>query len=105
MLSEVDSASAPVYEVVEAKYVDGVKAFDKDGNPIYRVPTGVYGNTYFAVNGDIIEFWVADEAGNKVLLETFENWTGTLESAIDAYISGSLNLQTVVEEDQYALLP
>lgn len=79
-----------VYEVVERKYVDGVAAVDVNNNPIYRVPTGEYGNTYFKLNGNMIEYWVVDKAGHSTLLSKVENWTGNLGGLIDSYISGSL---------------
>lgn len=95
-----------VYEVVEQKYVDGVAAFDLSGAPIYRVPTGEYGNTYFKLNGNMIEYWVVDDNGNKTLLKTAENWTGNLGGLINAYISGSLYLNSgVVAAEQYKMLP
>ncbi|MBR1969743.1 MAG: hypothetical protein IKA17_05260 [Clostridia bacterium] len=79
-----------VYEVVERKYVDGVAAVDANNNPVYRVPTGEYGNTYFKLNGNMIEYWVVDKAGNRTLLSKVENWTGNLGGLIDSYISGTI---------------
>ncbi len=79
-----------IYEVVERKYVDGVAAVDVNNNPIYRIPTGEYGNTYYVLNGNMIECWVKDKAGNKTLLNKVENWTGNLGGLIDSYISGSI---------------
>lgn len=90
-----------VYEVVEQKFVNGQPGYDgfvtdKDGNvvgkPIYRIPTGKYGNTYFKLNGDIIELWVVDEDGHKALLKTFENVTGNLGGLIDAYTTGLVHI-------------
>jgi len=95
-----------VYEVVESKYVDGVKAVDANNNSIYRVPTGEYGNTYFKLNGNIIEYWVVDRAGNKTLLNKIENWTGNLGGLIESYISGSLYCAPgYIEAEQYKQLP
>ncbi|MBQ6936890.1 MAG: hypothetical protein IJN36_00040 [Clostridia bacterium] len=95
-----------VYEVVERKYVDGKEAVDANNNPIYRVPTGEYGNTYFKLNGNMIEYWVVDKAGNKTLLSKTENWTGNLGGLIDAYISGSVYCAPgVVAAQQYKDLP
>lgn len=95
-----------IYEVVEQKYVDGVAAFDENGNPIYRVPTGEYGNTYFKLNGNKIEYWVVDGNGNKTLLAQVENWTGNLGGLIDAYISGSLYCGSgIIPAEQYKMLP
>lgn len=94
-----------VYEVVERKYVDGIEAVDAYGNPIYRVPTGEYGNTYFVLNGKTIEYWVVDKAGNKTLLGTAENWTGNLGGLIDAYMSGSIQYTGNLSAEQYKYLP
>ena len=90
-----------VYEVVEQKFVNGQPGYDgfvtdKNGNvvgnPIYRIPTGRYGNTYFKLNGNKIELWVTDEYGNKGILETFENKTGNLGGLIDAYTTGMIHV-------------
>lgn len=95
-----------VYEVVEQKYVDGVAAFDKNGSPIYRVPTGEYGNTYFKFNGNTIEYWVVDDNGHKTLLKKIENWTGNLGGLIEAYVSGALYLNSgMISAEQYKMLP
>ncbi len=94
-----------IYEVVETKYVDGVKAVDLNGQPIYRVPTGEYGNTYFKLNGNKIEYWVVDAKGNKTLLATIENWTGNLGGLIDAYVTGSIPCVANVSAEQYKKLP
>ena len=90
-----------VYEVVERKYVDGVAAVDEYNNPIYRVPTGEYGNTYFKLNGNIIEYWVVDAAGHQTLLSQVDNWIGSLGGLIDAYANGSFRYTgTVPAEDR-----
>lgn len=72
-----------VYEVVERKYVDGVPGVDADKNPIYRVPTGEYGNTYFVVKADEIEYWVLDDNGNSTLLNKFPKYQGYVNGAVD----------------------
>jgi len=94
-----------VYEVVERKYVDGVAAVDKNNNPIYRVPTGEYGNTYFKLNGKVIEYWVVDAAGNTTLLSKVDNWTGSLGGLIDAYTNGSFYYQGYVYPEYEKVLP
>lgn len=94
-----------VYEVVERKYVDGVAAVDKNNNPIYRVPTGEYGNTYFKLNGKVIEYWVVDAAGNTTLLSEVENWTGSLGGLIDAYANGSFYYGGYVYPEYEKVLP
>ncbi len=95
-----------VYEVVEQKYVNGVVAVDVNNNPIYRVPTGEYGNTYFKLNGNMIEYWVVDKAGHSTLLSKVENWTGNLGGLIDSYISGTIYCGSGnVPAQQYKTLP
>lgn len=94
-----------VYEVVERKYVDGVAAVDKFNNPIYRVPTGEYGNTYFKLNGNQIEYWVVDNDGNKTLLSKVDNWVGNLGGLIDAYANGSFKYTGTVAAEAYKTLP
>lgn len=95
-----------VYEVVERKYVNGVAAVDANDNPIYRVPTGEYGNTYFKLNGNFVEYWVVDKAGNRTLLNKFENWSGNLGGLIDGYVSGSINVNPgEITPVQYKYLP
>lgn len=94
-----------VYEVVERKYVDGVPAVDAFNNPIYRVPTGEFGNTYFKLNGNWIEYWVADKAGNMTMLGKVENYTGNLGGLINAYVSGSFVCNANVNAEQYKMLP
>lgn len=95
-----------VYEVVERKYIDGVAAVDANNAPIYRVPTGEYGNTYFVLNGNMIEYWVVDKAGNKSLLNKIENWTGNLGGLIDSYTSGSILVSPGnIPAEQYKYLP
>lgn len=95
-----------VYEVVERKYVDGVAAIDTFGNPIYRVPTGEYGNTYFIQKGTTIEYWVVDKNGNKTLLGKADNFTGNLgalnsltgelTNLIDAYADSAYNYKVSI---------
>jgi len=82
-----------IYEVVERKYVDGVPAVDANGQPIYRVPTGEYGKTYFKLvdNGKIIEYRVVDKAGNDMLLQSFENYE-TVESFIQNFAPGFIQM-------------
>ncbi len=91
-----------VYEVVEQKFIDGKPGMDGTvtdengnviGNPIYRIPVGKYGNTYFKLNGSKIEYWVVDSDGNKALLESYDNVTGNLGGLIDAYTSGMLHVE------------
>lgn len=94
-----------IYEVVEQKYVDGVAAVDANGNPIYRIPTGEYGNTFFKVNGNIIEYWVVDKAGNQTLLATANNFAGNLGGLIDAYCNGSFHYIGSVPSEAYKMLP
>ena len=95
-----------VYEAVERKYVDGVAAVDANNQPIYRIPTGEYGNTYFKLNGKMIEYWVVDAQGHRTLLSKVENWTGNLGGLIDAYISGSLHCSSgTIPAQQYKKLP
>lgn len=95
-----------VYEVVEQKYVNGVVAVDVNNNPIYRVPTGEYGNTYFRLNGNMIEYWVVDKAGHSTLLSKAENWTGNLGGLIDSYISGTIYCGSGnIPAQQYKTLP
>lgn len=95
-----------VYEVVERKYVNGVAAVDAYNNPIYRVPTGEYGNTYFRLNGNIIEYWVTDKTGNKIILNTFENWSGNLGGLIDGYTGGTIHCNPgEISPEQYKQLP
>ncbi len=88
-----------IYEVVERKYIDGVAAVTADGNPIYRIPTGTYGNTYFVVKGNVIEYWVVDGNGNKTLLNVFDKYDGTIpgtvtdgvyvyDDKVDAFVGG-----------------
>lgn len=45
---EAEPAKFP-FAIVEQKYVDGKVAVDENGDPIYRLPTGEYGNYYIEV--------------------------------------------------------
>lgn len=105
MIGEDGKPVDGVYEVVEKKYVDGVAAVDRNGNPIYRVPTGEYGNTYFKVNGNTIEYWVVDKVGHKTLLATADNYAGSLGGLIDAYSNGSFKYTGTVPAEAYKMLP
>lgn len=105
MIGEDGNSKPGVYEVVEKKYVDGVAAVDKNGNPIYRVPTGEYGNTFFKVNGNIVEYWVVDKAGHQTLLATANNYAGSLGGLIDAYCNGSFKYTGAVPAEAYKMLP
>lgn len=81
-----------VYEVVERKYVDGVPAVNADGEPVYRIPTGKYGNTYFVVKARTIEYWVVDDQGNQTLLNIFDRFTGTIEGTVDDGVYNPVDL-------------
>ena len=94
-----NSEGADVYEIVEQKYVDGAKATNAQGEFIYRIPTGEYANTYFKLNGNLIEYWAVDRSGNKALLGTTPNTTGNLGGLIDAYMSGSLKYSGYISAD------
>ena len=107
MLDAQGQPISNIYSVVERKYliIDGKKvaATDANNNPVYRVVTGEYGNTYFVVNGNTIEYWVTDSDGHKIMLTTFTNWTGTLGGLIDAYysITENYNGQLGVVQGKY----
>lgn len=94
-------------EAVERKYVDGVPAVDTLGQPVYRIPLhGYTGNCYFKANDNTLEYWGVDDFnGETRILAIVENWTGTLQAEIDAYISSSLHLTTSVAAEQYNVLP
>ena len=70
------------YNVIEFKYVDGKQAFDLAGNPIYRVPTGEYGNIYFKTTATEIQLWVKDARGGNTMIDSF--------SKVDGYFGGGL---------------
>lgn len=72
-------AEAP-YNVIEVKYVNGIMACDEEtGLPIYRT-TGEFGNGYFKVTPNEIQFWVKDSRGGDVKV-----WG---ESRVDADYGG-----------------
>ncbi len=105
-IDESGNIDNSVYEVVERKYIDGVPAVDEYNQPIYRVPTGEYGNTYFKLNGNFIEKWITDDSGNKIKVATYENWGGSLGGLISGYISGTIYCGSgLVAPEQYKDLP
>ena len=75
-----------IYELIEKKYVDGKVAYDKNGKEITRHPTGEYGKTYFVVNGNMIEYWIIDDAGKypcRIPVDPFDNTPVEFENTHD----------------------
>lgn len=109
MLDDNGNEIENIYEVVEQKFlvINGVEvpATDAYGNYIYRVPTGEYGNTFFVVNGNTIEYWVMDKEGRNILLKTFENFDGTIGGMINAYYSVAGHYLGDVDTVKYKQLP
>lgn len=49
-------ASNP-FNIIEWKYIDGKPAYNEDGTPVLRIPTGEYANSYIKVTDTSIELW------------------------------------------------
>ena len=83
------SERAYPYNVIEFKYVDGKQAFDLEGNPIYRVPTGEYGNIYFKTTPKEIQLWIKDSRGGNVMIEAFSRVNGNFGGGYAGYVPAS----------------
>lgn len=60
------------FNVVEFKYIRGndgkmILAYDEDGLPVYRYPTGEFGNGYIKVTDTEIQFRVKDDKGDYLV--------------------------------------
>lgn len=77
------------YNAIEFKYVDGKQAFDTDGNPIYRVPTGEYGNIYFKTTPTEIQLWIKDSRGGNAMIEAFSRVDGNFGGGFSGYAPAS----------------
>ena len=89
-------ADAP-YEIIEVKYIednDGkmVMAVDELGNPIVRIPTGKYANSYFVVTDTAVELWIKDDV-KSYKLETYPRANGPFGGAYYGYTSGAAYIQ------------
>lgn len=57
------------FNVVEFKYIRGndgkmIPAYDETGTPVYRYPSGQFGNSYIKVTDTEIQMWVRDAKGD-----------------------------------------
>lgn len=68
------------HQVIERKYLDGQPASYMNGDPIYRIPTGEFGNVYTKVTDTEIQHWLKDERGGDVMIG--------VTSKVDAYYGG-----------------
>lgn len=55
-LADAPMASWP-FNIVEWKYIDGKPAYNLDGTPVLRIPSGDYANGYFKVTDKEIQLW------------------------------------------------
>lgn len=55
-LANYPMASNP-FNIIEWKYIDGKPAYNADGSPVLRIPTGEYANSYIKVTDTAIELW------------------------------------------------
>ncbi|MBO5059653.1 MAG: hypothetical protein J6C82_01900 [Clostridia bacterium] len=77
------------YNVIEFKYVDGKQAFDLNGEPVYRVPTGEFGNIYFKTTNTEIQLWIKDARGGDVMVEAFSRVDGDFGGGLAGYAPAS----------------
>lgn len=83
------SEKAYPYNVIEFKYLDGKQAFDLDGNPIYRVPTGEYGNIYFKTTDTEVQLWIKDGRGGDVKVDSFSRVSVNYGGGVAGFVPGS----------------
>lgn len=56
------------HQVIEFKYVDGKVAIDETtGEPIYRMPTGEYANTYVKATDTEVQVWLKDDNADVII--------------------------------------
>ncbi len=83
--------SAYPYNIVEYKWLVGndgkmMLATDDAGNPIYRYPTGEYGNTFFKVTDTEVQYWIRDAKGDR-MVDSIKRNDGDFEGWYAGYTS------------------
>ena len=86
--------SAYPYNIVEYKYIKGndgkwVQAFDEDGNPEYRYPTGDFGRSYFKVTDTEIQYWVRTEDNGDYLLDSISRVDADFGDWYEGYVNAA----------------
>ncbi|MDD6734985.1 MAG: hypothetical protein PUE13_01580 [Clostridiales bacterium] len=60
------------YNIVEYKFIRGndgkmVQAYDENGVPEHRYPSGEFGNSYFKVTDTEVQYWIRDTKGDRMV--------------------------------------
>lgn len=81
------------YEVIEVKYMEGndgkmIMAVDENFNPIVRIPTGEYANSYFVVTDTNVEIWIKDNKASYKIA-TFPRNEGPFGDNYAGYTNGA----------------
>lgn len=80
------------FNVVEYKFIrdnDGkmVQAFDENGVPEFRYPSGEFGNSYFKVTDTEIQYWIKDAKGDR-MVESISRNDSDFGSWYEGYMNG-----------------
>lgn len=88
----ITTANGPL-DIVEWKHVDGKPAYNADGTPIIRIPTGEYANCYIYVTNTEIQLWRETGRGEDEIVAAVNRATHPLGQFDDAFVPGTVKYE------------
>ena len=79
-----------VLDIVEWKYLDGKPAYNEDGTPVVRIPTGEYAKCFARVTDTDIEIWRETGRGADEFIYAIDRVTHDLGGFEDAFVPGTI---------------
>jgi len=84
------STANGVLDIVEWKYIDGKPAYNADGTPVLRVPTGEYANCYIYVTDKEIQVWRETGRGKDEFIMAVDRTNHPLGQLTDVFVPGTV---------------
>lgn len=83
------SMTSDPFNIIEWKYIDGKPAYNADGSPVLRIPTGEYANGYIKVTDTAIELWRSTGRGADEFICSVSRVNHSLGD-FDAFVPGAV---------------
>ena len=79
-----------VLDIVEWKHIDGKPAYNADGTPVLRIPTGEYANCYIYVTDTEIQVWRETGRGADEFIMSVNRADHPLGQLEDVFVPGTV---------------